>query len=286
MSLKSTIARSMRSALRQPPLSLILFHPDVSRSLKPVPGLHTLFGSGWELDHPFDQLHGTETSGFIPPEQLKNNRFADALPHFYCGSQPSIIRTALTQLPPLWGFTFIDLGAGKGRPAMVASGFPFDEVIGVELSLQLVEQARRNVRIFRQRHPDHAPIRIDNQDAGAFHYPGGDLVIFLYNPFGEAPIRRVVANIERLLAQPRSLFIIYYNPVYGACFDASPMLTRYFAQTIAYAPQERGYGPDSADPVVIWQGGSSLPPKPGADAPIKVLKHDVRCELGPAPRAM
>lgn len=272
MSLKSTLARSMRSALRQPPLSLLLF-------LRPLPGFHTLCGSGWELVHPFDRLHGTDTSGFIPPEQLANNRFADALPHFYCGSQPSIIRTALAELPPLWGFTFVDLGAGKGRPAMVASGFPFEQVIGVELSPPLVEQARRNVRIFRQRHPDHAPIRIENMDAGAFHFPAGDLVIFLYNPFGEAVIRRVVANIERLLAQPRSLFVIYYNPVYGACFDASPMLTRYYAQTLAYATPERGYGPDNADPVVIWQGGSSLPAKAGADAPIKVITPDVRSEL-------
>lgn len=286
MSLKSTFARSMRSAMRQPPLSMLLFHPDVRRSLKPLPGLHTLFGSGWELVHPFDRIHGTDTSGFIPPERLMNHRFADAVPHFYCGSQPSIIRNALEQLPPLWGFTFVDLGAGKGRPAMVASEFPFEQVIGVELSPQLVDQARRNVRVFRQRHPDHAPIRVDNMDAGAFHFPGGDLVLFLYNPFGEAVIRRVVANIEKLLVQPRSLFVIYYNPVYGACFDASPLLTRYYAQMVPYAPHERGYGPDSADPVVIWQGGSSLPAKPGADAPIKVLTPHVRIELGAVPRVM
>ena len=67
----------------------------------------------------------------------------------------------------------------------------------------------------------------------------------------------------------------------GACFDGSPELQRYYARTLAYAPDERGFGPDDADPVVIWQGGSSLPAKPGADAAIRVTNPGFRCELTP-----
>ncbi len=73
--------------------------------------------------------------------------------------------------------------------------------------------------------------------------------------------------------------MVYYNPVFGARFDASPKLSRYFAATIPYADEERGYGPDDADPVVIWQGGGDLPPRPGADAKIDVTKSSMRTEL-------
>jgi hypothetical protein len=269
----------MRRAASQPPLSLLLCHPGVRRRLAALPGFQQLYGNGWDLIHPFDRLHGTDTSGFIPAERLGNSAFAGPA-HCYCGSQPSIVRAALTLLPSLAYYTFIDLGAGKGRAAMVASEFPLREVVGVELSVALAERARRNVAIYRRRHPDHAPIRVENTNAAAFRFPAGNLIIFLYNPFEEALVRRVVANLEQALsAERRSLFVIYYNPVYGLCFDASARLRRYHAGTIRYAAHERGYGPDSADTVVIWQGGSSLPARLGADAPIRVVRPGIRSEL-------
>jgi predicted RNA methylase len=281
MSLKSTIASGMRRAVSQPPLSLLLCRPGVRRSLEALPGFQQLYGSGWDLIHPFDRLHGTSTSGCIPPEKLGHSVGADARGHCYCGSQPSIVRAALAQLPSLACYTFIDLGAGKGRPAMVASEFPLLEVVGVELSPALVEQARCNVAIYRRRHPHCAPIRIENTDAAVFRFPAGNLVVFLYNPFGVAVIRRVIANLEQaLIVERRSLFVVYYNPVFGACFDASPLFKRYHADTISYAQDELGYGPDRADPVVIWQGGSVLPARVGADAPISVVSPGIRSELG------
>ena len=166
---------------------------------------------------------------------------------------------------------------------MVASEFPFKEVIGVEWSSALVDLARRNLAIFRHRHPNCAPSRFENADAALFPFPAGDLVIFLYNPFGKEVIQRVVANVEAALnSGARSLFIIYYNPIFGACFDASPLLRRYYARTIPYAVAERGFGPDDADPVVIWQGGTNLPAKKGADTTIRIINSN-RSELGVSP---
>jgi hypothetical protein len=280
MSLKSRVVRFIRVATRQPPLSDLLFRPGVRGCLQSLPGFSVLYGSGWDVTHPFDRQNGTDTSGFIPADELVRSTLAAERQQCYCGSQPSIVRAALAQLPPLTGFTFVDLGSGKGRPAMVASEFPFREVVGVELSPALAEQARRNLAIFRRRHPDRAPIRIDNTDAAAYALPAGNLVVFLYHPFGESLVRRVVANVERVLsASSRRLFVVYYNPVHGACFDASPLLERYHAGTIPYATDERGYGPDSADPVVIWQGGSKLPARAGAHAAIRITMPGIRSEL-------
>ena len=262
--------------VRLPPLSLILFHPKVRRNLQSLPGLHFIYGSGWDRTHPFDALNGTDTSGLLPPP---NNPCSHTELHSYAGSQPSIVRASLRELPSVSNFTFIDLGAGKGRPVMVASEFPFQEVIGVELSSALVDLARKNLEIFRRLHPHCAPSRMENGDASVFAFPAGDLIIFLYNPFGEELIKRVVLNIEAALTSGApSLFVIYYNPLFGACFDASPLLRRYYAGTIPYATVERGFGPDDADPVVIWQGGSTLSAKTGAGATIRIIDRD-RCEL-------
>lgn len=279
MSLKRSVISRLRAIARLSPLSLIFFHPKVRRNLQLLPGSHLIYGQGWDRIHPFDSLNGTNTSGYTPGKQLPNSPFSSTEQHGYAGSQPSIVRAALRELPSHSNFTFIDLGAGKGRPVMVASEFPYKEVIGVELSSPLVDLARKNLAIFRCRHPNCAPNRIEKGDAAVFPFPAGDLVIFLYNPFGKEMIERVVANVEAALnSEARSVFVIYYNPIFGACFDVSPLLRRYYAGTISYAPIESGFGPDDDDPVVIWQGGPTLPAKTGADATIRII-NPVRSEL-------
>ncbi len=164
---------------------------------------------------------------------------------------------------------------------MVAAEFPFRDIIGVELSPPLTEIARKNVALVEKQHPGRTRIRIEISDAGAYCLPPGNVVLFLYNPFGEEIIRKVVTGIETAQdAESRTIYVVYYNPVFGACFDASPALKRYYAASIPYAREERGYGPDTADPVVIWQGGGLARPFSGADAPIVITNPGVRAELG------
>ena len=68
--------------------------------------------------HPFDLLHGTETSGYIPGQLLASGRPADFHNTAYYAISPSTLTAALALLPePLETFTFVDLGCGKGpRP--------------------------------------------------------------------------------------------------------------------------------------------------------------------------
>jgi hypothetical protein len=81
-----------------------------------------------------------------------------------------------------------------------------------------------------------------------------------------------------LAAERRCTYIVYYNPVAGRCFDASTQLTRRFARMLPYAANERGYGPDLEDPIVIWQRGIAPPPSEPADARI-VVRADRRVVL-------
>jgi len=280
MSLKKSLGSFIRAMGQLPVIKMVLYHPAVRGTIQTWPGFKVVYGKGWDLLHPFDRSHGTDTSGYVASDDLPSSPYDSTRKHVYGGSQPSIIRSALAALPSLESFTFVDLGCGKGRPLLVASEFPFRDLVGVELSPPLAADAKKNASILQRRFPDRVPVRIEIGDASAFPFPAGNLVVFLYNPFGEEVIARVVAGIETALAAGnRSLFVVYYNPVYGACFDASRALTRYFAATLPYSEEERGYGPDLEDPVVIWQAGSTVPPRPGADARIEITTPGFRAEL-------
>src|ERR1700692_4105847 len=232
MNLKRVVA----AVGRLPVVSSLIRQSLARRLLKNIPGADLLYGSGWDAFHPFDRIHGTQTSGYVSADQLPAEEAARAHAVFYAGSQPSVLREGLKALPSLETCAFVDLGCGKGRPLLVASEFPFRNILGVELSPDLAKVAERNAAIFAERFPERTPIRSAVGDASNFPMPSGDLVLFLYNPFGAELIAKVVQGVEAALrTEPRSIYIVYYNPIAAHCFDASSLLTRRFARQIPYA---------------------------------------------------
>jgi SAM-dependent methyltransferase len=280
LSLKTSSKRLVGAIGRLPFVSTIAWHPLVHGLLAKVPGAHVLHGDGWEKVHPFDRVHGTDTSGRVAVEDLGVNEAARVHASCYGRSQPSILRRALAALPPVDLCTFLDLGCGKGRALLVASELPFREILGVELSTSLAAIARRNAAIIAQRYPRRTAVRIVVADASTFPMPSGDLVLFMYHPFGAELVAKIVEGVEAALAaERRCIYIVYYNPVAGRCFDASTQLTRRFARMLRYAADERGYGPDLEDPIVIWQGGTAPLPNGPADARIVVVRAGGRVVL-------
>lgn len=231
--------------------------PSVRGLLERFSSAQALYGTGWERIHPFDRAHGTDTSGVVSPESLPADE-ARAHAVCYAGSQPSLLRQALAECAPVDSFTFVDLGCGKGRALLVASEFPFRGILGVELSAPLAQIANRNAALIARRFPQRTAISVAVADASTFPLPSGNLLLFLYHPFGPELVARVVASVEAALAsEHRSIYIVYCNPVAGHCLDASPMLNRRYARELPYAAEELGYGPDETDTVVIWQGASA-----------------------------
>jgi len=276
MNLKRVVA----AVGRLPVVSTLIRQPKARGLLKNIPGVKLLYGSGWDAVHPFDRIHGTQTSGFVSADQLPAQQANRAHALFYAGSQPSVLREALTGLPPLKTCTFVDLGCGKGRPLLVASEFPFSDILGVELSPDLAKVAERNAAIIAERFPARTPIRIAVGDASDFPIPSGDVVLFLYNPFDAELIAKVVQKVEAALrTKPCSIYIVYYNPIAAHCFDASPLLTRRFARQIPCAAEDIAYGPDESDPVIIWQGGLAPPPLAVANARLVMVASGMRVIL-------
>ena len=105
--------------------------------------------------------------------------------------------------------TFIDIGAGMGRVVFLAARRPFRAVLGVEISPALVEIARDNLAGLTDVRRQAADVRFVRADAAAYRFPLGDLVLYLYNPFG-APV--LEAMLERLCAhEPASEVVLLYH---------------------------------------------------------------------------
>jgi predicted RNA methylase len=121
-------------------------------------------------------------------------------------------------------YVFVDLGCGKGRALLLASRFPFQRALGVEISAFLAGVAEENVRRFQ----DHAQrchtLDVLCQDASTYELPRDRLVLHLYNPFGAEIMRTVVANAEASLREfPRDIYVVYIRHVHEEVWNASAL---------------------------------------------------------------
>ena len=60
-----------------------------------------------------------------------------------------------------------------------------------------------------------------------------------------------------MVAERREVYLVYMYPSLLECIDASPGFQRYFETTVAFAPEEVGYGDVSDGKFVIWRGGQT-----------------------------
>src|SRR5271169_3671143 len=87
-----------------------------------------------DIDYDFD--HGVDTSWATVTLQTRIRELLSG--GQYQPSEPELFREIMGALPVKPdGFTFIDLGSGKGRTLLMASDFAFGRVIGVELLAEL-----------------------------------------------------------------------------------------------------------------------------------------------------
>jgi SAM-dependent methyltransferase len=111
-------------------------------------------------------------------------------------------------------FTFIDLGSGKGRTLLMASEYPFHRIVGVELLPSLHEIAKENLSKYKSETQKCFALEAVCGDATQFPFPDEPIVIFLFNPFGESGLRRVMAGLEQSVrARPRAVYVLYHNPL-------------------------------------------------------------------------
>ena len=146
----------------------------------------------------------------------------------YQPTEPALFREMMASLPIEFDqFTFIDLGSGKGRTLLMASEYPFQKIVGVELMAELHRAAQQNIRDYRSRTQRCAQIEAVCTDACEFVFPETPLLLYLFNPLPEAGLRRVLRNLEQSLEQsPRPVWMVYHNPAMDSVLAASRVLVR------------------------------------------------------------
>src|SRR5260370_30585532 len=96
----------------------------------------------------------------------------------------------------LEGYSFVDLGCGKGRAVMMASEFGFREVVGVELHAALAGIAEANVAVWSAGGRAVCPVRIVCGEATEFAFPDGACLLYLFNPFAAPAMRPLMQRMQ------------------------------------------------------------------------------------------
>ncbi len=108
--------------------------------------------------------------------------------------------------------TFVDYGSGRGRVLMAAARLPFRQVIGVEFSRELHDDARKNLATMPRALKRAQGVRSINADAATFEIPQGPCVLYFYNPFTGNVLDAVLKRISNARAERETeLYCVFFN---------------------------------------------------------------------------
>jgi SAM-dependent methyltransferase len=173
----------------------------------------------------FDRSRGVDTAAHL---SLRKMGVADEVlrdSEAYVPARPVNIRRAILAagIQEYAGYTFVDLGSGKGRALFVAAEFPFREVVGVEFSEVVHQQALANIGRLKARYKRGPAIRSMHGNAMEFDFPDEDLVLYFFNPFGPETMQHILDNlVDSLKQHPRQAILILLWPRCGYLVEQLP----------------------------------------------------------------
>ena len=169
-----------------------------------------------DIDYDFD--HGVDTTWATVALRTRIRELLSGAR--YQPSEPSLFHQILQSLPiQPEGFTFIDLGSGKGRTLLMASAYPFRRIVGLELLAELDAVARQNIAGYHDDQQRCFALESHAGDARNFEFPAEPTVLYLFNPFPEPVLRTVLSNLRYSLTDfPRPAYVLYHNLVHEKVF--------------------------------------------------------------------
>ena len=190
----------------------------------------------------FDKSRRVDTSGLAPkPDPSKVvGEVRDS--NIYGPVRAANAHTAIRDLPirDFSQYTFIDIGSGKGRVLFIAAEYPFRKVLGVEYSTDMHRAALENIRRYKHGKQRCSDVESISANAAEYEFPDGNLVLYLFNPFGPEIMRRMLANLQRSLSdKPRHVVILMLWPEQARIVAEMPGM-RTYRQTRRYHIYETG----------------------------------------------
>jgi len=195
---------------------------------KVLPRFRRTVAQRTRADVEFDTRHGVDTAGvFRPrPAQVIGSHWAFGI-HYEPVDPDAFLRVMRGLQIRYSDFTFVDLGSGKGRSLLLASLFPFEQIIGVEYCPELNRIARQNALRFRPPERACSSIEVLDLDAAEYQFPATPLVLFFFNPFSRQVMQKVITNLQRSFSKsPRSVRVVYFFPELAELWERSGLFTR------------------------------------------------------------
>ena len=159
---------------------------------------------------------GVNNEGNIALRELAIDSENRTLGFPYVPSPGLLVDTLLSNIEEDLGrFAFVDFGSGKGRVLLIASHYPFREVIGVEFSNLLHEIAKDNIRRYQSPARRCQNVRSVCADAATFGLPERDYVLYFNNPFAEPVFAQVLANVRAAHERSRGKLYVLYQQLAG-----------------------------------------------------------------------
>jgi SAM-dependent methyltransferase len=146
----------------------------------------------------------------------------------YQPTEPSLFHEMMQSLGiDFFGFTFIDLGSGKGRSLLMAAEYPFKRIIGVELLPALHALALENISKHQSEACRCTVVESRCQDARQFEFPAEPIVLYLFNPLPQVGLQEVLRHLEdSLRVHRRVVYVLYHNPLLEGLLAGSPALKK------------------------------------------------------------
>jgi hypothetical protein len=109
---------------------------------------------------------------------------------------------------------FVDIGSGWGSVLLLAAGYPFRSITGVEFAKELHNKACANLDWARSNGlVARTDVDVRNESALETDFPDGPVVIFTFNPFREPVMRAFLDRIDATVKDnPRPITLLYVNP--------------------------------------------------------------------------
>jgi SAM-dependent methyltransferase len=202
--------------------------------------------------HPFDLKYGTDTSGYLSPEELVTGQQNDAFNYGYSAIAPSVFReavrrwreTSVSASGRVEAYTFVDVGCGKGRALLLAAEIPFRKIIGVELNAGLARIAEQNVLRWSRTARSKAKIRVIQQDALKFRWPRPPLLIYLYNPFECSIVGKMAEKLATIAnSGSGAIDLLYMNPTCAATLATQKIIRHLWTCRISMDEADRKADP-------------------------------------------
>lgn len=193
---------------------MVPYHPRWGRLLRRASRMGDVF---------FDLRRGTTTWRRVSRAAVaaEVGRDPQDLKPYHCIPQRTFkrIMAALPVAPT--GFTFVDIGCGKGKALVMAQDAGFEAVVGVEISPALAQVAEVNLQRIQAA---QASGQVVCMDACDYEFIPGNKVVFLYNPFGSRSLAFVLYRLAAQVADHMGdeVYVVYLNPRHNEVFADYP----------------------------------------------------------------